>query len=79
MLLLPSFNVDDIHNPNFTGLDIVNLYFSVHCDIGTPNRKDLPLPHIALQENQALEVFSDGYRLLDGNSQYNYPHSTQLS
>jgi len=70
MLLLPSFNLEDIHDPNFIGLGLVKLYLSVHCSADTPNRKDLPLPHIALQENQAIEVFSGGYKLLKGNLQY---------
>ena len=70
MLLMPSFNVDDIHNPTFTGLGLVRAYCSVHCNKDLPIRTDLPLPHIALQENQAIEVCWDGYKMLDGNSQY---------
>jgi len=70
MLLTPSFNIDDINNPQFMGLGLVKAYFSVHCDDGTPCRMDLTLPHIPLRENQAVEVTCDGYRLIDGNWQY---------
>ena len=64
MLLMSHFNVDDIHNSNFEGLGLINAYGTAHCPPGTPNRTDLPLPHIALQENQALEVHNDGYTLI---------------
>jgi peptidase E len=70
MLLMPNFNADDIYNPQFNGLDLIKAYFTVHCEAGTKNRSDLPLPHIALQENQAIELRWDGYELIDGNLQY---------
>jgi len=70
VLLAPSFNEDDIHNPLFAGLGLINAYISVHCKAGTQNRFDLPLPHIALQENQAIELHYDGYKLIESNLQY---------
>jgi len=70
MLLMPHFNVDDLHNPLYAGLGLINAYFTVHCDKGTPNRSDLLLAHIALQENQAIEVRWDGYTLIESNLRY---------
>jgi peptidase E len=70
MLLMPNFNVDDIYNPEFMGLGLINAYFTVHCEAGTQNRSDLPLPHIALRENQAIELHWDGYKLIESNLQY---------
>ena len=70
MLLMPNFNVDDIYNPHFAGLGLIEAYVTVHCDEGTKNRSDLPLQHISLQENQAIEVHWDGYTLIKGNLQY---------
>ncbi|MCL2216290.1 MAG: peptidase E [Defluviitaleaceae bacterium] len=70
MLLTPNFNVDDINNPQFTGLGLIKAYVTVHCDKGTKNRSDLPLPHISLQENQAIEVHWDGYMVIESNLQY---------
>ena len=70
MLAMPNFNVDNLpeHNREFTGLGLINAYFTVHCKLGTPSRADFPLPHISLTENQALAVGSDGYELIDGLS-----------
>jgi peptidase E len=70
MLLQPNFNVDDVNNPQFTGLGLLKAYFTVHCEAGTQNRSDLPLPHIALQENQAIVLRWDSYEIIDGNLQY---------
>jgi len=70
MLLAPSFNTDDLRNSLYESLGLIQFYFDVHCKPGTPNRHDLPLPHIAMQENQAIEVVSDKYKLLEGNLQY---------
>jgi len=70
MLLTPSFDVDDIHNPHFMGLGLIKAYITVHCDVDAQNRFDLPMPHIALQENQAVEVYWNGYKLIESNLQY---------
>jgi len=67
MLAMENFNVDGFpeNTPlDFKGLGLIKAYFTVHCKPGTPNRKDLPLPHIALQCNQALEVNCKGYKLI---------------
>lgn len=68
MLAMANFNVDGLPEETpmgFAGLGLVNAYFTVHCKPGTPNRTDLPLPHISLQCNQGLEVDCNGYRLID--------------
>ena len=70
MLLMPNFDIDDIHNSCSAGLNLINAYFSVHCNIEVQNRSDLPLPHIALRENTAIEVRWDGYELIEGHLQY---------
>jgi peptidase E len=67
MLAMGNFNVDGLPEEtplDFKGLGLINAYFSVHCEPGTPNRTDLPLPHIALQCNQGLEVNWKGYTLI---------------
>jgi len=64
MLLTPHFNQDEPDNADFDGLGIYKVYLSVHCAPGTPHRTDLPLPHIALCENQAIAVTSDGYEVI---------------
>jgi len=69
-LLASHFNIDDIENPKFNGLGLIEAYFTAHCDDNTQIRTDLPLPHIALKENQALKLSWNGYELLDGNLQY---------
>ena len=66
MLLTPHFNHDDPENPDFAGLGILHAYVSVHCAPGTPHRTDLPLPHIALCENQAITVTNDGFQVVSG-------------
>jgi len=66
MLLTPHFNQDDPNNPDFAGLGIFNAYLSVHNAADTPHRNDLPLPHIALQENQAIAVTHDSYEVIGG-------------
>ncbi|MCL2407778.1 MAG: Type 1 glutamine amidotransferase-like domain-containing protein [Defluviitaleaceae bacterium] len=68
-LLASHFNANDAGNQKFVGLGFLNAYISVHCG-DTPIREDLPLPHIALKENQAIELFWNGYKLIDGNLQY---------
>ncbi|MCL2221466.1 MAG: Type 1 glutamine amidotransferase-like domain-containing protein [Oscillospiraceae bacterium] len=70
MLLMSNFNVDDPNNPKFNGLGVIEAYGSAHCDDNIQIRTDLPLPHIALRENQALKLSWNGYELLDGNLQY---------
>ena len=67
MLAMENFNVDDLPEESpmdFIGLGLIHAYFTVHCKPGTPNRTDFPLPHIALQCNQGLEVTSNGYKLI---------------
>ena len=67
-LAMHNFNVDNLPDDGriFTGLGLIDAYFTVHCKPGTPNRTDFPLPHISLCENQALAVNSEGYELVDG-------------
>ena len=77
MVAMHNFNVDGLPETtpqDFQGLGLINAYFSVHCKPGTPNRTDLPLPHIAMQCNQGIEVNQKGYKLIDGTSQLNQTH-----
>jgi len=67
MLAMADFNVDKLpvtEPAQFTGLGFVNAYFTVHCTPGTLPRKDLPLPHIPLTDNQALAVSWQGYETI---------------
>jgi peptidase E len=69
MLAMAHFNVDGLSEPDpmdFAGLALICAYFTVHCEPGTPNRTDLPLPHISLTDNQALAVSWQGYELIEG-------------
>jgi len=67
MLAMQDFNVDNLPLTNpmeFTGLGLVNIYFTVHCPSDTPPRNDLPLPHIPLTDEQALAVSWHGYEVI---------------
>jgi peptidase E len=55
-----------LHGKDFSGLCLIHVYLSFHCPEGTAPRMDLPLPHIPLTGNQALEVRWDGYSLIEG-------------
>ena len=69
MLAMQDFNVDNLSETSpreFTGLGFIKVYFTVHCAPGTQPRSDLPLPHIALTDNQALAVSWNGYEIIDG-------------
>ena len=69
MLAMQDFNVDNLPAANpaeFTGLGLINVYFTVHCSPGTLPRNDLPLPHIPLTDNQALAVSWNGYEIIEG-------------
>jgi len=68
MLAMNNFNVDGLPEEtpmDFVGLGLIKAFFTVHCKPGTPNRTDLPLPHISLQCNQGIEVNSKGYKLIE--------------
>jgi len=67
MLAMVDFNVDKLVESNpkeFTGLGLINIYFTVHCLPETTSRNDLPLPHIPLTDEQALAVSWNGYELI---------------
>ena len=67
MLAMADFNVDNLpvtEQAQFNGLGLVNAYFTVHCEPGMLPRKDLPLPHIPLTDNQALAVNWQGYEII---------------
>ena len=69
MVAMADFNVKGLtekYPMQFKGLALINAYFTVHCNPGTPNRTDLPLPHISLMRNQAIAVRWDGYEVIDG-------------
>lgn len=67
MLAMTNFNVDNLNEHtllDFAGLGLIDIYFSVHCQPGTPARTDLPKTHIPLTDNQALAVSCMGYELI---------------
>ena len=69
MLAMGDCNVDGLPETTpleFVGIGLIKAYFTVHCKRGTPNRTDFPLPHISLCRNQALELSSEGYKLIEG-------------
>ena len=55
----------DIYDNEHTGLCLINAYFGVHFEKGTPSRTDLPLPYFALNDEQALAVSWAGYELVE--------------
>jgi len=76
MLLMHNFNVDNLPNPErFVGLGLVDVYFTVHCTSGTPNRTDFPTPHISMECNQAIEAWDGGYKLLKEDLCTLYPQN----
>ena len=67
MIAMPDFNVDNLpksHPAEFTGLGLVNVCFTVHCEPDAEPRNDLPLPHIPLTDDQALAVSWSGYEVV---------------
>jgi len=67
MIAMTDFNVDQLTESSpgeFSGLDLINIYFTVHCLPDTPPREDLPGIHIPLTDEQALVVTWDGYELI---------------
>jgi len=76
MLAMDNFNVDGLPESSpleFKGLGLIKAFFTVHCEPGTPNRSDFPLPHISMQCNQGLEVTSGGFRLIEGVESTGFP------
>jgi len=66
-LAMANFNVDGLKESNpmdFAGQGLINAYFTVHCEPGTPNRTDFSLPYISLNTNQAIAVRWDGYDVI---------------
>lgn len=59
-------NIDGPFDERTAGLCLINAYISVHCNDDAEARKDLPLPHIPLNDNQALAVACSGYNLIEG-------------
>ena len=49
---------------DFTGLGLIDAFFTVHCEPETVPRDDLPLPHIPLTDEQAIAVRWDGYDVI---------------
>jgi len=69
-LAMKNFNVDGLteNTPlDFAGLGLINAYFTVHCEPGTLNRTDFPVPHISLNSNQAIAVWHDGYEVISAS------------
>jgi len=49
---------------DFTGLGLMDAFFTVHCEPETVPRDDLPRLHIPLTDEQALVVWWDGYEVI---------------
>lgn len=64
--LIATPNIGESYDKETAGLCLINAYLSFHCPEGTEPRTDLPLPHIPLTGNQALEVRWNGYSLIEG-------------
>jgi peptidase E len=47
------------------GLCLIQAYLNVHCLDDSRQRKDLPLPHVCLKDNQAILVTGNDYRLIE--------------
>ena len=58
-------NIGDVSNHDTQGLCFLHAFLSVHCAPGTQAREDLPLPHIPLNDAQALRVSWMGYALIE--------------
>ncbi len=59
-------NICSPFDENAAGLCLINAYISVHCKDDAEARTDLPLPHISLNDKQALVVTYSGYNLIQG-------------
>ncbi len=64
--LIATPNIGDPYNEATAGLCLVNTYLSVHCTGDEEQGTELPLPHIALADHQALAVTCKGYRVIEG-------------
>jgi len=65
LIATPNIDKDDPLNPESAGLALVHAYLSVHCTDET-QLTDLPLPHIALTDRQALWVTYSGFGIIEG-------------
>lgn len=68
LIATPNIDKDDVMNPETqtAGLALVHAYLSVHATDETILRTDLPLPHIALTDRQALWVTYSGFEIIEG-------------
>ena len=66
IIATPNINKADVTNPDTAGLALVHGYIDVHCTDTAIQRTDLPLPHIALTDRQALWVTSAGFEVVEG-------------
>jgi peptidase E len=57
------FNIEPTTG-EFTGLGLVDVFFTVHCEPETPPRVDLPRTHIALTDKQAIIAKWNGYEVI---------------
>jgi peptidase E len=64
--LIATPNIDQPYSESTAGLCLINAFLSVHCPENTAPITDLPLPHIALTDKQALAVTYRGYKLIEG-------------
>lgn len=63
--LIATPNIGDPYEEETSGLLLIHAYISVHSRKGTIARTDLPLPHIPLNDDQALAVKWDGYEVVE--------------
>ena len=64
--LIATPNIGEPYEEETSGLCLINAYLSVHCPADKQARTDLPLPHVALTDRQAIAVRWDGYRIIEG-------------
>lgn len=62
--LIATPNIGEPFDPETAGLCLVQAYLSVHAAPGTSPKAGMPLPHIPLEDHQALAVRWDGYEMI---------------
>lgn len=58
-------NLGNGYDNEYIGLCLINAYFGVHFETGTPSRTDLLLPYFSLTDEQALAASWAGYELVE--------------
>ncbi len=63
--LIATPNIAHSKEEETEGLCLIQAYLSVHCTADSSQRKDLPLPHICLKDNQAILVTGNEYQIIE--------------